>query len=203
MLLGARRRARTPRRRAGSRCGRRTRRSSACGRRPRGTRGARRRSTTGSWLVEPERVQPAADHGSEAVGDGRVAPAAVADDLGRDALADRALGGRVREDREVAVAVRVDEPGADDLAGRVDHAVCGRERHRAGRRRRSCRPRSRRRRGTAGCPLRRRPSRSGSGRRARRRYFLARDVADVRAEPGIEDVAQAVAEEVEAQHRRS
>ena len=79
-------------------------------------------------LVEPERVQPAADDGLGRGRDGRVAPAAVADDLGRDALADRALGGRVREDREVAVAVRVDEPGADDLAGRVDHAVRGRGR---------------------------------------------------------------------------
>ncbi len=52
--------------------------------------------------------------------DRRVAPAAVADDLGRDALADRALGGRVREDREIAVAVRVDEARADGLARGVD-----------------------------------------------------------------------------------
>ena len=79
-------------------------------------------------LVEPERVQPAADRRLGCGRDGRVAPAAVADDLGRDALADRALGGRVREDREVAVAVRVDEAGADDLAGRVDDAVRGRSR---------------------------------------------------------------------------
>ncbi len=79
-------------------------------------------------LVEPERVQPAADDGLGGRRHGRVAPAAVADDLGRDALADRALGGRVREDREVAVAVRVDEPRADDLAGRVDDAVGGRRR---------------------------------------------------------------------------
>ena len=68
-------------------------------------------------------VQPAADDSLGGRRHGRVAPAAIADDLGRDALANRALGGRVREDREVAVAVRIDEPGADDLAGRVDHAL--------------------------------------------------------------------------------
>ena len=150
-------------------------------------------------LVEPERVQPAADRRLGCGRDGRVAPAAVADDLGRDALADRALGGRVREDREVAVAVRVDEPGADDLAGRVDDAVRGRGR---------AEPADvgdlaaldrdvaevRRAAGAVGDP-----AVHGSGRRARR-YFLARNVADVRAEPGIEDVAQPVAEEVEAQH---
>ena len=97
------------------------------------------------------------------------------------------------------MAVRVDEPGADDLAGRVDHAVRGRG-------------------GTE-------PADVGDlaaldrdvaeVRRAARavgdpavpdqdvehgRYFLTGDVADVRAEPGIEDVAQPVAEEVEAQH---
>ena len=89
----------------------------------RGTRGARRRSSTGS----PARRSRTCAGGRSCTRarrsvTGRVAPAAVADDLGRHALPDRALGGRVREQREVAVAVRVDEAGADDLAGRVDHA---------------------------------------------------------------------------------
>src|SRR6185503_5195591 len=46
--------------------------------------------------------------------DRRVRPAAVADDLGGHALPDRALRLRVREQRPVAVAVRVDEAGAPD-----------------------------------------------------------------------------------------
>ena len=70
--------------------------------------------------VVAERVKPAAHVLPRRVGHRRVAPAAVAHDLGRHALADRALGGGVREQREVAVAVRVDEPGADDLPRRVD-----------------------------------------------------------------------------------
>jgi hypothetical protein len=56
--------------------------------------------------------------------DRRVAPAAIADDLGRDALADRALRGRVRKQGEVAVAVRVDEARADDFPRGVDHPAC-------------------------------------------------------------------------------
>ena len=81
--------------------------------------------------VVAERVQAARHVRARVVGHRRVAPAAVADDLGRDALPDRALRGRVREQREVAVAVRVDEAGTDDLAGRVDHALGGRLRRKA------------------------------------------------------------------------
>ena len=48
------------------------------------------------------------------------AEAAVADDLERDALVHGARRARVDEQREVGVAVDVDEAGRDDLAGRVD-----------------------------------------------------------------------------------
>ena len=134
--------------------------------------------------VEAERVQPPAHVLARVVRDRRVAPAAVADDLGRHALADRALGRRVREQREVAVAVRVDEAGADDLAGGVDHARPPSPPRRAAPPRRPDRPRSRRRRGTAGCRRRRRPSRSGSGRRASSPCsLLLAPAADVRPEP--------------------
>ena len=48
-------------------------------------------------------------------------PVAVdADDLGRHALADLGLVARLGQDHQAAVAVEVDEPGRDDLAGRVD-----------------------------------------------------------------------------------
>ncbi len=50
-------------------------------------------------------------------------PVAVdADDLRGHALADLGLVARLGEDPEAAVAVEVDEPGGDDLAGRVDAA---------------------------------------------------------------------------------
>ena len=48
------------------------------------------------------------------------AEAAVADDLRRHALVNGARRARVDEEREVGVAVDVDEAGRDDLAGRVD-----------------------------------------------------------------------------------
>src|SRR3954451_3341439 len=54
----------------------------------------------------------------------RVASSTVADDRRRHALADRALGGRGRKQREVAVAVRVDEAGAHHLARRIDDPGC-------------------------------------------------------------------------------
>ena len=71
--------------------------------------------------VVAEGVQALGLEDPRVVRDRGVAPAAVPDDLGRDPLADRALRGRVREQREVAVAVRVDEAGADDLPRGVDH----------------------------------------------------------------------------------
>ena len=57
------------------------------------------------------------------------AEAAVADDLERDALVHRAGRPRVDEQREVGVAVDVDEAGRDHLARGVDLGV--RLRHRA------------------------------------------------------------------------
>ena len=73
--------------------------------------------------VVRERAHAAFDEVPRRIGDRRVRPAAVADDLGRHSLANRALGLRVREDRPVTVAVRIDEAGADDAAGRLDDAV--------------------------------------------------------------------------------
>jgi hypothetical protein len=46
--------------------------------------------------------------------------AAVPDDLERHALVDRARRPRIDEEREVRVAVDVDEPRRDHLAGRID-----------------------------------------------------------------------------------
>ena len=71
--------------------------------------------------VVGEHLHPALDHLAGDVRDRSVGPAAVPDHLGRDALPDRALRGRVREQGEVAVAVRVDEPRADEAAVGVDH----------------------------------------------------------------------------------
>ena len=98
------------------------------------------------------------------------------------------------------MAVRVDEAGADDLAGRVDHAVGGRgraepadvgdpaalDRDVAAERRAA---------GAVGDP-------AVADQDVEHLALLLGDgnVADVRAEPRIEDVAQPVAEEVEAQH---
>ena len=150
--------------------------------------------------VVAERVEPAAHVLARVVGDRRVAPAAVADDLGRHALADGALGGRVREQREVAVAVRVDEAGADDLPGRVDDA--GLRWHPSPRRPTSTilppsiatSPRN----GGLPAPSATQPLRIRTSGIAALTSSVG--AADVRAEARIEDVAQAVAEEVEAEH---
>ena len=66
-----------------------------------------------------------------AVGDRRVRLAAVADDLGRHALAEGRAGGRLLEQREVGVGVDVDDAGADDRTAGVDDDV--RRRARRGR----------------------------------------------------------------------
>src|SRR5262245_63233462 len=58
-------------------------------------------------------------------GERRVAVAVDADDLGRDALANLRLVARIGEDHQPRVRVKVDEPGRDDLAGRVDRPPCG------------------------------------------------------------------------------
>ncbi len=50
----------------------------------------------------------------------RVAESIDPDDLGRHSLADLGLVARLAEQPQPAVAVKVDEPGRDDLAGRVD-----------------------------------------------------------------------------------
>src|SRR6476620_8386396 len=71
--------------------------------------------------VEAERVEALGLGHTRVVGHRGVARTAVADDLGRDSLPDRALGVRVREEREVGVAVRVDEAGADDIARSADN----------------------------------------------------------------------------------
>ena len=65
------------------------------------------------------------DEGLEVVAarERRVAVAVDADDLGRDALADLRLVGRLGEDHQPRVGVEVDEPGRDDLAGGVDRAA--------------------------------------------------------------------------------
>ena len=67
----------------------------------------------------------AVDVGREAVGlgDGRAAVAAVADELGRDALGDGALGTGIDEQGVVGVAVDVDEAGGDDHARCVEAAL--------------------------------------------------------------------------------
>ncbi len=125
-LLRARARPGDARSEPDARCGRRTRRGS--GEWPTSARNSRcspKRRPGDRRLVVAEGVQAAAHERLGRRRDGRVAPAAVADDLGRHALPDRALGRRVGEDGEVAVAVRVDEARADDLAGRVDHPRCG------------------------------------------------------------------------------
>ena len=70
--------------------------------------------------VVPVRVQRVAGCADAGRGDGGVGDAAVADDLGRHALADGALGVTVAEDRPVAVAVRVDEPGDDRQSRDID-----------------------------------------------------------------------------------
>src|SRR5262249_23638806 len=49
---------------------------------------------------------------------------ALADDLGRHALADLPLGVTVGQQRRVGVGVRIDEAGCEHFAARVDHA-CG------------------------------------------------------------------------------
>ena len=151
--------------------------------------------------VVAERVEPLA-HGTRASESvtGRVAPAAVADDLGRHALADRALGGRVREQREVAVAVRVDEAGADDLPRRVDDARGGRRAVEPADL--AIRPSSiatSPRNGGLPVPSATQPPliRTSS---TRAPHFVSLDPADVRPETRVEDVAQAVPEEVEAEH---
>jgi hypothetical protein len=56
------------------------------------------------------------------VHEGEASEAAVSDDLERDALVDRARGPRIDQQREVRVAVDVDESGRDDLARRVELA---------------------------------------------------------------------------------
>ena len=65
-------------------------------------------------------VDVAGDPGIAGVGDRRAAMAAVADDLGGHALAQRALGLGVDQQREVGVAVDVDEAGGDDAAAGLD-----------------------------------------------------------------------------------
>src|SRR5262249_59986162 len=50
---------------------------------------------------------------------------ALADDFGRHALPDLALGVAVREQREVRVRVRIDEARSEHAAGRVDGARGG------------------------------------------------------------------------------
>ena len=56
------------------------------------------------------------------IADREAAEAAVADDLGRDALVDRADRTRIHQQRVVGVAVDVDEPRRDGQAGGVDLA---------------------------------------------------------------------------------
>ena len=58
------------------------------------------------------------------------AVAVDADELGRHALADLGLVAAVGQDHQAAVAVEVDEPGRDDLPGRVDRPADVRRRRR-------------------------------------------------------------------------
>ena len=62
------------------------------------------------------------------IADREAAEAAVADDLGRDALVDRADRTRIHEQRVVGVAVDVDEPRRDREPGRVDRSAARLER---------------------------------------------------------------------------
>ena len=75
--------------------------------------------------VDPDYRVVAVDVRREAVGlgDGGAAVAAVADQLGGDALGDGALGARVDEEGVVGVAVDVDEAGGDDHARCVEAAL--------------------------------------------------------------------------------
>ena len=152
--------------------------------------------------VVAEGVQALGLEDPRVVRDRGVAPAAVPDHLGRDPLPDRALRGRVREQREVAVAVRVDEAGADDLPRGVDHpggilgavepadlddaAVLDRDVSEEGRAA-----------GAVGDPAALDQD-VEQGVTSRRPSLLV-DAADVRTEPRVEDVAQPVPEEVEAE----
>ena len=92
---------------------------------------------------------------------------AIADHDRRHTLGDRAAGAGVGEDRDVAVAVDVDEPGRDDEPAGVDHPL-GRSAVQPARPRPPVRRRSRRRRLGRAHPSRRSRSRPGSGRQARR-----------------------------------
>ena len=122
--------------------------------------------------VVAERVEPAAHVLPRRVGHRGIAPAAVAHDLGRHALADRALGGGVREQRSRCGCAGRRTRGRRPSPTRRRPAR-RRPSRRAGRPRRSGRPGSRRLRGRVGSRCRRRPSRRGSGRRARPSHLVS------------------------------